>query len=167
MKQFWKWFGIAMLIGFAALLLLPVFGKTAVRGLQTKNLSNAKQLGLAARQFAEDHDGRFPMQLSEIVPDYLDANQSDYLLFAAKLGDEENPRLKYDWLYFGAGFDDKNPPPLLIAFPLAFRDDKKQKRIVIYADGSGWIVNEEEYQAELRKTIEAMHKKFDAAKPPP
>ncbi len=156
-----------MLIGIAAMLLLPVFGRTAVRGLQTKNLSNAKQLGTASRQFAEDNNGRFPTHLSEIVPDYLDANQSENVLYAAKVGDEENPRLKYDWLYFGAGFDDKNPPPLLIASPLAFRDDKKQKRIVINADGSGGIVSEEEYQTELHKTIEAMHQRFDAAKPAP
>ena len=156
-----------MLIGVAALLFVPVFGRTAVRGLQTKNLSNAKQLGLAVRQFAEDHEGRFPTHLSEIVPDYLDATQSDNVLFAAKLDDEENPRLKYDWLYFGSGFDEKQPPPLLIASPLVFKDNARQKRVVVFGDGSGSLIKEEEYQELLRKTIEAMHQRFDGAKPAP
>ena len=154
---------LALAVGLA----LPVFGKTAVRGTQTKNLSNAKQLALAVRIYAQDFEGQFPVHLSDVVPDYISGENLDDFLYASKIGEEDNPRQKHDWLYFGTGFDEKNPPPLLIASPHAFRDGKKQKRIVIYADGSGSVVNDEQYQAELRKTIEAMHKRFDAAKPAP
>ena len=154
---------LALAIGLA----LPVFGQTAVRGTQTKNLSNAKQLALAVRVYAQDFEGRFPVHLSELVPDYIPRENLDDFLYASKIGKEDDPRLKHDWLYFGAGFDEKNPPPLLIASPHAFKDKKKQKRIVIYADGSGGVVNDEQYQADLRKTIDAMRKRFDAVKPAP
>ncbi len=167
MKRFWKWAGIALLIGLAALaaaaLLLPIFGETAVVGAQTKNLSNARQLALAAKVYAMDNEGRFPMHLSELEPDYLPPGIFEQVLYGTKVGDERPPRLKYDWLYFGAFFDEKNPPPLLIASPQAFTAEKKEKRIIIRGDGSGQVVNDDEYQQELRKTIEAMHQR---ASPP-
>ena len=170
MRQFWKWFGIALLIGalvIAVGFLVPVFGTTAVRGVQTKNISNAKQLALAVRIYAMDYEGRFPVHLSELVPDYIPGENLDDFLYAAKIGEEDKPRLKHDWLYFGAGFDAANPPTVLIASPHAFRDGKKQKRIVVHPDGTGGVIDDEQYQAELRKTIEAMHKRFDAAKTKP
>ena len=168
--NFWKGFGLALLAGALAIgvgLLLPVFGTTSVVGAQTKSLSNAKQLALAARVYADDNEGRLPIHLRDLIPDYIGAENLDHVLYAAKIGDEDKPRLKHDWLYFGAGFDNKNPPPLLIASPHAFKDDKKQKRVVIFADGTGAVINDEQYQVELRKTIEAMHQRFDAAKTNP
>ena len=80
-------------------------------------------------------------------------------MYQAKADKEDPPRFKYDWLYFGAFFDEKNPPPLLIASPQAFTAGKKTKRIIIHPDGSGSIVNDDEYQQELRKTIEAMRQR--------
>ena len=156
---------IAGALALAVGLLLPVFGEVSVVGAQTKSLSNARQLFFAARLYADDHEGLLPLHLNDLVPDYIPAEILDHVLYTAKIEEEEKPRLKYDWLYFGAGFDAKNPPPMLIASPHAFKDDKKQKRVVIFADGTGAIVNDEQYQTELRKTIEAMHKRFDAAKP--
>lgn len=47
---------IAILAGIA----LPVFSQVQERGAQTKALSNGKQIGLACKLFASDHDGRFP-----------------------------------------------------------------------------------------------------------
>ncbi|MGB8168613.1 MAG: prepilin-type N-terminal cleavage/methylation domain-containing protein, partial [Chthoniobacteraceae bacterium] len=48
---------IAILAGIA----LPVFGEVQIRGAQTKALSNAKQVGLACKLFAQDYDGNFPL----------------------------------------------------------------------------------------------------------
>jgi prepilin-type N-terminal cleavage/methylation domain-containing protein len=48
---------IAILAGIA----LPVFGEVQVRGAQTKALSNAKQVGLACKLFAQDFNGNFPI----------------------------------------------------------------------------------------------------------
>ena len=162
MRNFWNGAGIALLCGAVAIavgLMLPVFGTTAVRGIQTKNLSNAKQLALAAKLYAMDNEGRFPIHLSELEPDYLPPGSLENLLYQAKADKEDPPRYKYDWLYFGAYFDEKNPPPLLIASPQAFTADKKAKRIIIDSDASGSVVNDDEYQQELRKTIEAMHQR--------
>ena len=167
MKRFWKWIGIAAFVGIVMLELGPQISGPSFSATRVRNLSNAKQLGLAAKLFAEDHDGLFPMHLTELAPEVIPAGNLDDLLCATEIDDESQPRLKYDWLYFGAGFDDKNPPPLLIASPLVFKDGAKQKRVIIRGDLSGPIVNENEYQAELRKTIEAMHQRFDAAKPAP
>ena len=47
---------IAILAGIA----LPVFGQVQIKGAQTKTLSNAKQIGLACRLFADDYNGLYP-----------------------------------------------------------------------------------------------------------
>ena len=47
---------IAVLAGIA----LPVFSTVQERGAQTKDLSNAKQIGLACKLYAGDNEGKFP-----------------------------------------------------------------------------------------------------------
>lgn len=47
---------IAILASIAA----PVFNNVQLRAQQTKALSNAKQIGLACKLYAFDHDGAFP-----------------------------------------------------------------------------------------------------------
>ena len=158
-KRFWKWLGTIALIGLVAVLFLPVFGRTAVRGLQTWDLSNAKSLGIASTLYLDDHEGNFPTHLLELVPDYIDAQNWSRLLYAAHKDKEEKPVPQFDWLYFGAFFDDKNPPPMLIASPQAFTEEKANKRIVVLANSSASIVSEEEYQDLLRKTIKAMRQR--------
>jgi prepilin-type N-terminal cleavage/methylation domain-containing protein len=74
---------IAILAGIA----LPVFGEVQIRGAQTKALSNAKQVGLACKLFAQDYNGNFPIYtdpvnrtsiasdanaaLETLIPDYI------------------------------------------------------------------------------------------------
>ena len=47
---------IAVLVGF----ILPCMDRPAVRGRLTDSLSNCKQINLALRLYAGDHDGKFP-----------------------------------------------------------------------------------------------------------
>jgi prepilin-type N-terminal cleavage/methylation domain-containing protein len=47
---------IAILASFA----LPAYTTVQTRAQQTKDLSNGKQIGLALKQFASDHDGYYP-----------------------------------------------------------------------------------------------------------
>jgi prepilin-type N-terminal cleavage/methylation domain-containing protein len=51
---------VIAIIAVLASLALPVFASVLDRAKQTKDLSNAKQVGLACRLFASDHDGVFP-----------------------------------------------------------------------------------------------------------
>lgn len=50
---------IAILASFA----LPAYTTVQTRANQTKDLSNGKQVGLALKQFASDHDGYFPARV--------------------------------------------------------------------------------------------------------
>jgi hypothetical protein len=171
---FWRGIGIAFLaVGLAvivglAVFAVPIFGTTAVRGVHTKNLSNAKQWGLAVKVYATDYEGRFPMHLSELVPDYISLTAPTDLLFEVCKDSKDAVYAKQDWLYFGAFFDEKNPPPILIASPQATGfSGKPPKRIVVYGDLSGRVVTEEQYQADLKKTIEAMRQRATSLPPPP
>ena len=51
---------VIAIIAILASLALPAFNSVQERAKQTKDLSNAKQVGLACRLFASDHDGVFP-----------------------------------------------------------------------------------------------------------
>jgi len=120
------------------------------------SLSNAKVLATGCRLYADDHDGRFPNHLSELVPDYLsqaDLDKNGYLFRAS----EDDPVILMDWLYFGAGFDETNAPPLLIASPQATAPDgKKQSRVIVAPDTSGMVIREAQYQEKLKETIKRM-----------
>lgn len=155
-------------IGVAgAIYILPTLGRTAVRGEQVRNLSSAKQLGVALQAYASEHEGQFPLHLTVLIPDFVEGDKFDELLFLAKVADEWPPRLKYDWLYFGAFLSEKQPPALLLASPRAFRDDKRQKRIVLRRDFTAQVINDNEYQVELRKMIEAMRRRAGRLTSPP
>jgi prepilin-type N-terminal cleavage/methylation domain-containing protein len=59
---------IAILASFA----LPAYTTVQTRALQTKDLSNSKQIALALKQFASDHVGYFPAKAPDA--DYDTAN---------------------------------------------------------------------------------------------
>jgi prepilin-type N-terminal cleavage/methylation domain-containing protein len=51
---------VISIIAVLASIALPVFTSVQERGFQTKDLSNAKQIALACKLYAGDHDGLFP-----------------------------------------------------------------------------------------------------------
>ncbi len=51
---------VLSIIAVLASIALPAFVSVQERGFQTKDLSNAKQIGLACKLYAGDHDGLFP-----------------------------------------------------------------------------------------------------------
>jgi hypothetical protein len=154
---------IAVICGLvlATGILLPFFGKTAARGPFTKNLSNAKQLGTGVYLFAMDHEGRFPMHLSEVFPDYIPAEAWRELLYRPARPSEEQPdsASRYDWLYFGAFFDEQHPPTILIAAPQAFTEKGKSRRILVYGDGIGAVEADDVCQRKLRQTIKELNER--------
>ena len=87
---------IAILAGVS----LPVFGQVQTKGRQNAALQHAKQIGLALKIYAGDHDGRFPsttvdengdptntvvtdsnQAFAQLFPDY---NQTEKLFYVAK-----------------------------------------------------------------------------------
>jgi prepilin-type N-terminal cleavage/methylation domain-containing protein len=87
---------IAILVSIA----LPVFVGILERGQQTKDLSNAKQIGLGLKLYATDNDGKFPTNVSaqgsntafaQLIPTYIPTEKIFYLAKSAwtpKLPDE-------------------------------------------------------------------------------
>ncbi len=116
-------------------------------------------MGLAARLYSEDHQGKFPFDLTECVPTFIEASAFENLRFDSREKSNQPSRPKFDWLYFGAFFEERNPPPLLIASPQTFVAGATRKRIIVLGDLSASIVLEEKYQELLRKTIEAMRQR--------
>ena len=59
---------VISIIAVLASIALPVFTSVQERGFQTKDLSNAKQIGLACKLYAGDHDGLFPDKDGRLDP---------------------------------------------------------------------------------------------------
>ena len=115
--------GIPMLAGIA----LPVFGEVRERGMQTKALSQLKQVGTACQIYALDNNGKFPAKLDELVPKYL----PDASLLGCPYPDPKNP-VPYD--YFGGSTADA-PKTILAASPAV----EGKGRIFLYVDGSAEV----------------------------
>jgi len=93
---------VIAIIAILASIALPVFSTVQERGKQTKDMSNAKQIALACKTFAGDHDGKFPYQdgkvnppvnlvpadksnqaFASLIPDYLTQEKIFYLAGSA------------------------------------------------------------------------------------
>jgi prepilin-type N-terminal cleavage/methylation domain-containing protein len=59
---------VIAIIAILASIALPVFSTVQERGKQTKDMSNAKQIALACKVYAGDHDGKFPYQDGQVNP---------------------------------------------------------------------------------------------------
>ncbi len=75
---------VISIIAVLASIALPAFVSVQERGFQTKDLSNAKQIGLACKLYAGDHDGLFPDKEGNVDPPTtaLTATSSSNLAFA-------------------------------------------------------------------------------------
>lgn len=49
----------------------PYYPDEGISGVLTGAMSDAKQVGMAARLYADDHQGRLPENLQQLVPNYL------------------------------------------------------------------------------------------------
>ena len=164
MSRFWRGVAIAagsVLAAAAISVLLPIHSRIGIKTVRTKNYSKALQLGYLLSQSASDHFGRFPMNPSELIPDgYLTEGEAAAMQFEVGEDSGDSVYAKQDWLYFGAFFSVRTPPLILIASPqtTGFKSEPP-KRIVISGNLNGSLMNEDQYQIELEKTIEAMHQR--------
>jgi prepilin-type N-terminal cleavage/methylation domain-containing protein len=79
---------VITIIAILASIALPVFNGVTERANQTKDLSNAKQIGLALKLFAGDNDGKFPIvpatgtandAFAQLIPTYVTTEKVFYL----------------------------------------------------------------------------------------
>ena len=77
---------VITIIAILASIALPVFNSVTERANQTKDLSNAKQIGLGLKLFAGDNDGKFPVAganantaFAQLVPQYITTEKVFYL----------------------------------------------------------------------------------------
>jgi prepilin-type N-terminal cleavage/methylation domain-containing protein len=76
---------IAILAGIAT----PVFAAVMINGRQAAALASAKQIALALRVYASDHDGAYPATRNTYDEEILTANDAFRSLFPAYLDNEK------------------------------------------------------------------------------
>jgi prepilin-type N-terminal cleavage/methylation domain-containing protein len=81
---------VITIIAILASIALPVFNGVTERANQTKDLSNAKQIGLALKLFAGDNDGKYPVAttdandaFAQLIPTYVTTEKVFYLAKSA------------------------------------------------------------------------------------
>jgi prepilin-type N-terminal cleavage/methylation domain-containing protein/prepilin-type processing-associated H-X9-DG protein len=95
---------VVFIVAILAALLLPVLSKAKGRGKQIECLSQLRQVGLAAQQFAHDHNGRFPFQVS-----VKDGGTLELVQAASGLGGD----VQYAFRHFQVLSNDLDNPKLL------------------------------------------------------
>ena len=81
---------VITIIAILASIALPVFNSVTERANQTKDLSNAKQIGLGLKLYAGDNDGKFPVAtanandaFAQLVPQYVSTEKVFYVAKSA------------------------------------------------------------------------------------
>ncbi len=124
-------FAILLVLGG---MMLPALGKAKAKAQRIKAVSNLKQIGLAARIFANDNGDRFPSSFEEMKDE---------------LGTEKillDPNSGRRFVYVGAGKNESDPNAIIAYSPT---DDKG--RAVAFADGSVQQLSEEKFQEAIRR----------------
>jgi hypothetical protein len=127
-----------------------------------RNLDDARFFAMALREYVAEHDGIYPLYLSELAPDYIAWDYVRYSVGGARW--KVGP--KYDWLYFAAGHDGQHLPHIIIASPQAVTEGNANTRIVVYDDLSTLVIPEDQYQRELRQMIDSVRKTPARIHPP-
>ena len=116
-----------------------VFDRARSRSVQTKELSNLKQLSMCLRLYSLEHDNKFPQNLDELIPEFLPTSK---LLFSRGQNGEPPQRV----IYY-RGFKDNDSPDLIVlASPEIWGSGEKVSRVVVHIDGSAEVIKEKEFQ---------------------
>ena len=116
-----------------------------------RSMNNVRQIGLALLLYAKDNDGKLPMLLSALSPDYLDADALPKLRFR-----DQDGKTDLDWLYYPkANINTLPDTTILAAAPRARRHGGKEERIVLHRDFSVTRMPEAQFQKQLAEELRA------------
>ncbi|HVY71755.1 MAG TPA: hypothetical protein VHH73_17620, partial [Verrucomicrobiae bacterium] len=116
--------GICAVVAILGGMLLPSLAKAKANAQRIKSVNNLKNIGLAARVYATDHDNRLPDSFEGMMTEL----STDRILSDPETGER--------YVYVGAGKSLEDPNAIL-----AYSSDKQGHREVIMADGSVQQVN--------------------------
>lgn len=115
--------------------------------IQMSAVNHAKQMVIAAKQYASLHDGKLPEVCADMVPEIV----TDSRIFWATM--DRNMPLE-PLIYAGAGLRDTDPGDLLVVW--SSRPSADGWRVIERLDGSAELAREKEFQkllAQLRQTL--------------
>ena len=115
-------FALIPLIAILAGIALPVFGEVQTRGLETRALSNAKQIATGCKLYAMDNKGDFPPTLEALVPDYI----GDRSVFICPF-DRSEPM---GYILYPSKETDPATKVLLVSKSMS----KRKRRVVVHVD---------------------------------
>ena len=116
------------LIAIHAALAVPAFNQVQSQGNQMKAISNARQIVLGMKQYAADHDGKYPPTLEPLFEEQILTDRK-LLEIPGSLNDPDQ-----GWEYLGAGHTDSDPGNLIIL--TSRKPDRTKKKIIAHNDGS-------------------------------
>jgi len=123
---------IACMVVFLAVMVFTPKGGGGIRGAEVKSMTNARNIGLACRQYAREHGGVYPVSLDLIIPQYM----PDRTKLVSPL-DPSEP--------VGYTFTPPTPArtdsPDTIVLEDKFAPTLGHNRVVVYANGSARILD--------------------------
>jgi hypothetical protein len=117
-------------VGMLAGIAVPVYSEIQLKGKATNSVSNARQIALACRAYAQDHHDAFPPTLEELVPRYLPDRKSLTCPFS--------PGEIVGYVYFGGTTNDPPDKVLLMSkfIDQHFKVNNVGRRVIARVDGS-------------------------------
>lgn len=129
--------GFALIfVAILASLAVPAFTMVQQQGLQMKVVNNAKQLVIAMKQYAADHEGKYPPTLDTLFDGQI-LTQADRKLLEFP-GQMNVPG--QGWDYRGATLTDHSEGNAILL--VTKKADRTKKKIVAHNDGSVEAVRE-------------------------
>ena len=130
-------------VGVLSAIAMPASTRIQDKALQAKQISDMRQISLGCIGYSYDNDGRFPNDLSELMPDYLDGE--DLIEWS---GSSSMPVDPVPYLFRGAEAL-ANPDQPFLASPVAIDG----KIAIGFPDGRVESVPEAIFEAQYRSAF--------------